>query len=105
MANIIEMVKQATQMRRQMKEIEGQLARQTVEASSGGDLVKVVARGDMTVERVTIHPRAMEGGRVDQIERHVTAAVNAALAAAKKKASAEVTKLAGGMGLSGLLGG
>jgi DNA-binding YbaB/EbfC family protein len=103
MADMFKMMKQAVAMRQQMKRIEKELCKHVAEASSGD--VTVVARGDMTIQSVRIAPEALADSRPERLERMVVAAVNNALAVAKKQAGAEMAKLGGGLGgLSEMLG-
>lgn len=92
-------------MQSQMKEIQKSLAKKTAEFTAEGGLVKAVARGDMTIEAVRIDPKAITGLKPEKLEKAVTIAVNGALSAAKDMAAAEMSQMAGGLGLDGLLGG
>ena len=103
MANIFSMMKEAASMQKQMKHIQKELERQTVEFSSGG--VKVIARGDMTIQSVTLDPAIVDAARTVKLESLVTSAINGALGAAKKQAGEAMSKLTAGTGLGGLLGG
>lgn len=94
------MLKQAAALRNLQK----QLAKMTVDFENAG--VKVKVRCDMTLAEVTIAPSAIAGGDAERLGRQIVTAVNGALAAAQKKAAAEMSTLAGGAGgLAGLLGG
>ncbi len=97
------MVKQAAQMQMELKRVQKQLGKMSVEFENAG--VKVIARGDMTIERVEIAPSAMEGATAEKLGRQIVTAVNGALASAKKQAGAEMAKMSGGGGLASLLGG
>ncbi len=100
---MFDMMKQAVQMRGEMKKIQKALAGQTVEFSSGA--IKVVCKCDMSLDRITIDPAQVEPGKVDKLERQLVSAINGALSAAKEKAAGEMQKLTGGLGLDGLMGG
>lgn len=102
MANMFEMLKNAASMKSRMKEIQKELANQKVESSNGW--VSVVARGDMTIESVQLREGLPTEERRGDFETAVAAAVNDALARAKKKAGSEMSKMMGGMpGLGGML--
>ncbi|MFC1453388.1 YbaB/EbfC family nucleoid-associated protein [Verrucomicrobiota bacterium] len=102
MANVLDMMKQAKQVRRMQKELAGK----TVECSSGDGLVTVTARGDMSVKSIRIDPQLVDPDRPDRLAKVIAATVNAALDAAKKEAAESMAKLTGGMGaLSDMLGG
>ena len=50
MSSIGKLVKQAARMQQQMEQVQAQLAARTVEATSGGGAVKVVARCDGSID-------------------------------------------------------
>jgi nucleoid-associated protein EbfC len=103
MANMIQMMKQAATMQRDLKRVQKELAKQKTEGSAGGGRATAVVTGEMTLESLALDPELM---RQDPAKAQALAveAVNNALKAAKKKAGAEMSKLAGGLGLGGLLG-
>lgn len=94
--NIMKMMKEAASMQREMKKIQKQLAKETVEFTNGA--VTVVARCDMSVANVKIDPAAITAGNADKVERQVTDAVNGAMNAAKKKAGSAMSQMGGGLG-------
>jgi nucleoid-associated protein EbfC len=102
--SLIKMVQQAAAMRREMQQLQGELEKKTVEYVTGGGKLKVVARGDMTIESVTIDPQSVDPNNVARLQELIVNGVNGALKAAKKKAGAEMSKLAGTSGLGKLLG-
>lgn len=93
---IMKMMKEAASMQREMKKIQKQLAKETVEFTNGA--VTVVARCDMSVANVKIDPAAITAGNEDKVERQVTDAVNGAMNAAKKKAGSAMSQMGGGLG-------
>ena len=101
MSNVFSMMKKAVSMQREMKQIQKQLEKQSIEGSSGG--VKVVAKGDLSIESIKIDPKLMDPSRPENLERTVVAACNNALGAAKKLAGGEMSKIAGGLGLGDLM--
>ncbi len=106
MANMMKMAQQAMSMRKQMKRMQKELAKQTVEVKSNNGKVTVVARGDMTIKAVTIAPGAWQDLSHERLEKLLEQTVNAALNAAKKTAGGEMSKMTGGLGgLSEMLGG
>ena len=48
MSSIGKLMKQAARMQQQVQEVQARLAQQTVEATSGGGAVKVLANGELT---------------------------------------------------------
>lgn len=96
MANMFEMVRQAASMKKQMKKIQKELEKKTVEESSGG--VTVVARGDMSVKSIKIALEDIDAAHAERLEKMIVAAVNKAMESAKKKAASEMSSLTGGLG-------
>ena len=74
----------------------------TVEGTSGGGLVKVVAGGDGRVVSIRIDPVAVDKRDVEMLEDLVTAAVNDALRRSKEVVEKEMGSIAGGMDLGPL---
>ena len=102
MSSIGKFVKQAARVQRQIEEVQAQLALRTVEASSGGGVVKVVAKCDGTVSSLKIDPQAINPVDAQLLEDLILAAVNNALSRAKEISSAEMGKVTSGFSLPGL---
>jgi hypothetical protein len=90
-------------MQQQMEEIQAQLAARTVEATSGGGAVKVVAKCDGTVASIKISPQAINPADAQLLEDMILSAVNQALEQAKQISSAEMGKATQGFSLPGLM--
>lgn len=103
MSNLGKLVKQAARMQQQMEQIQAQLAARTVEASSGGGAVKVVAKCDGTVSSIKINPQAINPADAQLLEDMILSAVNQALGQAKDIANAEMGKATQGFSLPGLM--
>lgn len=101
MVNMMKLMKQASAMQKNMEKMQAELAEKTVEFSSGGGMVSVVARGDMSIESVTIDPKVVDPDDVEMLQDLVLAAVDGATKAAKEMAADEMAKITGGMGLPG----
>ncbi len=97
--NIMKMMKQAADLQRQMQRKQEELAERTVEFSSGGGMVTVTARGDLTIERVRIDPKCVDPADIEMLEDLVAAAVDGALKAARELVAAEMSKLTASLGL------
>ena len=89
-------------MQRQMEEVQSQLAARTVEATSGGGAVKVVARCDSTLASLKIDPQAINPAEAQLLEDLIVTAVNTALAQAKEVYTGEMGKVTAGLNLPGL---
>lgn len=103
MSSLGKLVKQATRIQRQMEAVQAQLANLTVEATSGGGVVKVVANCDGTIKSIKIDPQAINPAEPQLLEDLVLAAVNAALEKAGEVSKAELAKVTGGLPLPGLM--
>jgi hypothetical protein len=85
-----------------VEELQSQLATRTVEASSGGGVVKAVARCDGTLAAITINPQAINPAESQLLEELILTAANQALQQAKEIHTAEMGRLTSGLGLPGL---
>ena len=101
MTNINAMMKQAQKIQKKMMQAQQELETQTVEASSGGGMVKVVANGANQVESIVIEKEVVDSEDVEMLQDLVLAAVNDALAKSKEMVSSEMGKLTGGLKLPG----
>jgi DNA-binding YbaB/EbfC family protein len=101
MSSIGKLVKQAARMQQQMEQIQNELAKRTVEATSGGGVVKVSARCDGTLASIKIDPQAVNPADAQLLEDMILTATNQALAQAKEISSAEMGKVTAGFNLPG----
>ena len=97
-------MKQAARMQQQMEQIQNDLAQRTVEATSGGGAVKVVAKCDGTIGSVKIDPQALNPADAQLLEDMILTAANQALTQAKEISNAEMGKVTAGFNLPGLGG-
>lgn len=95
-------MKQAARMQQQMEDTQAQLSARTVEATSGGGVVKVVAKCDGTVASIKIDPQAVNPADVSLLEDLVLTALNQALVQAKEISTAEMGKVTQGFSLPGM---
>ncbi len=97
--NVGDLLKNIGKIRKDMEKVQADLKNRVVEASAGGDLVKVLMNGQQEVMKVTIDPKAIASG-VEILEDLVVAAVSQALEKSKTLKSEELNKATGGMGLN-----
>ncbi|HOC54871.1 MAG TPA: YbaB/EbfC family nucleoid-associated protein [Verrucomicrobiota bacterium] len=102
MSSIGKLMKQAARMQQQMEQIQASLAQRTVEATSGGGAVKVVAKCDGTVASIKIDPQALNPADAQVLEDMILTAANQALGQAREISSAEMGKATAGFNLPGL---
>ena len=79
MASINKLMKQAMRAQQQAQEVEAALADRTVEATSGGGAVKVVATCKGELKSVTIDKEAVDPEDVETLQDLVLTAVNNAV--------------------------
>jgi DNA-binding YbaB/EbfC family protein len=82
--NLNKMLEQAQAMLAQQQEAQEKLKSQTVEATAGGGMVKVVLTGDMRVQSLAIDPDAVDPEDVEMLQDMVIAALNEALRSAEE---------------------
>jgi hypothetical protein len=102
MSSIGKLMKQAARMQQQMEQVQASLAVRTVEATSGGGAVKVVAKCDGSLAAVKIDPQAANPADVAMLEDLVLSAANQALEQARAVSSQEMGKVTQGMNLPGM---
>ncbi len=104
MSSIGKLMKQAARMQQQMQQIQNDLANRTVEATSGGGAVKVVAKCDGTIASIKVDPQALNPSDAQVLEDMILTAANQALAQAKEISTAEMGKATAGFNIPGLTG-
>jgi nucleoid-associated protein EbfC len=102
MSNIGKLMKQAARMQQQMEQVQAQLATRTVEATSGGGAVKVIAKCDGNLASIKIDPRALNPSDVQLLEDMILSAANQSLGQAREITNAEMGKVTSGLNLPGL---
>jgi len=96
------MMKQAQQLQSKMMKLQEELAEKTVDASSGGGMVKVTANGRQQILSIRIEEEVVDPDDVEMLQDLILAAVNDALAKAQEMVSSEMGKLTGGLNIPGL---
>jgi DNA-binding YbaB/EbfC family protein len=97
------MMKQAQQLQSKMLKLQEELAEKTVETSSGGGMVKVVANGKQQLVSIQIEQEVVDPDDVEMLQDLILAAANDALAKAQEMVTEEMSKLTGGMNIPGLM--
>ena len=96
------MLRQAQELQKRMAKLQEELESITVEATSGGGMVKAVVNGRMKLDALSIDPEVVRGDDVEMLQDMVLAAVNQALDKAQEMASQRVSALTGGFNIPGL---
>ncbi|MCL2679877.1 MAG: YbaB/EbfC family nucleoid-associated protein [Coriobacteriia bacterium] len=100
--NIQKLMKQAQQAQAQMAAVQQELAVETVQASAGGGMVKVVMTCDRNLREILIDPDAVDPAEVELLQDMILAAVNEASRVAEETAAAKMDEVTGGLNLPGL---
>jgi hypothetical protein len=102
MSSIGKLMKQAARMQQEMEKVQTELANRTVEATSGGGAVKVVAKCDGSIISIKIDPQALNPADAGLLEDMVLTATNQALSQAREISNNEMGKLTSGLSIPGL---
>jgi len=90
------------QMQNKLVKIQEELGQETVEATAGGGVVKVVATGHQRIVSVEIDPDAVDPTDVEMLQDLVVVAVNDALTKAQELAAKRLSAVTGGIKIPGL---
>ncbi len=97
------MMKQAQKLQSKMLKLQEEMAEKTVEASSGGGMVKVVANGRQQLLSIQIEKEVVDPDDLEMLQDLILAAVNDALLKSQEMVTGEMSKLTGGMNIPGLM--
>jgi nucleoid-associated protein EbfC len=95
-------LKQAQAFAERLGRLKQEVAQRTVEASAGGGMVRAVADGAGRVREVRIEPQVVAAGDLEMLQDLVVAAVNQALAEARRLSKEALREASGGLPLGGL---
>ncbi|MBQ9344931.1 MAG: YbaB/EbfC family nucleoid-associated protein [Kiritimatiellae bacterium] len=99
MPNFMKMLKQATEIQKNMAKAQEDLVGQTLEASSGGGAVTVTITGAGDITAIKISPDVAKSGDAEMLEDLVLSAVKSAQEQARDTSSKTMAKLTGGLQL------
>ncbi len=102
---MFDQIKDAMKMRSEAKKIQNEIQKITAEYSNGG--ITVVAKGDMTIARISIEASAydeVKAGKPARFETMLFNVINGALKKAKDTTQAEMAKLMQANGMGNLFG-
>ena len=97
------MMQQAQKLQAKLAKAQEELGNLTVEASSGGEAVKVTANGHQKILSVKISQEVIDSKDVELLEDMVLTAVNEAMAKAQEAAAQQLGELTGGLKIPGLM--
>ena len=96
------MMKQAQKMQQEMLRMQEEMETKTYKAAAGGGMVTAEVNGKHNLVSLTIDPEAVDPDDVEMLQDMVIAAVNEAMRTADAEASANMSRLTGGLNLGGL---
>lgn len=102
MGNMQGMLKKAQKMQANMMKLQEELKARTVEASAGGEAVKVVVNGNKELVSINIKPEAVDPEDVEMLQDLILTAVNDGLKQIDAMTEQEMSKVTGGMKIPGL---
>jgi DNA-binding YbaB/EbfC family protein len=100
--DIQHLMRQARKLEKAMEEARASLDQVSVDAESGGGLVKVKMDGRCAVQKIEIDPKAIDAAEKSMLEDLVMAALNAAGDKARAAADEHIKKATGGIRVPGL---
>ena len=103
MKGLGKMMKQAQQLQAKMAKLQEEMSEKTVETSSGGGMVKVVANGRQQLVSIQIEQEVVDPDDVEMLQDLILAAINDALIKSQEMVSGEMSKLTGGLNIPGLM--
>jgi DNA-binding YbaB/EbfC family protein len=102
--NMGQIMKQAQQFQSKIAKLQEELGDETVEASSGGGMVTVIANGRQEILSIEIDQEVIDPNDAEMLQDLIMAAVNDALSRAKEMVNEEMGKLTKGMNIPGMPG-
>lgn len=103
MKNMGDLLRQAQVMQQKIAKTQAELAERSFEASSGGGMVRAEVSGKQDLRKLSIDPKALEGGDVEMLQDLILAAVNEAGRIARESMEREMEAISGGIKLPGML--
>lgn len=104
MHNIGNIMKQAKKMQEKMARLQQELETRTVEAQSGGGMVRVLVNGKFEIVSLAIEKDVVNPEDIDMLQDLIAAAVNEGIRKSQEMAQSEMSKITGGLSIPGLGG-
>ena len=102
MGQLMNLMKNAGQLKQQVADMKGKLAAARFQADSGGGQVVATCDGTGDLVSLKIDPKLVVAGDVEMLEDLCVAAVRAASTRGRDAAQQELSALTGGLGLPGM---
>lgn len=95
-------MRQAQVFQEKLAKVQEEAGKKTIEVSSGGGMVTVVANGRQEILAVKIDPEVIKSGDAEMLQDLIIAAVNEALKKAQAMMAEEMKGVTGGLQIPGL---
>lgn len=99
MADFMKMLQQAQQMQGKLQQMQEEMEKLTLTATSGGGMVTATADGKGQIKRIQIDPSVVSSADVEMLEDLVLVAVTEVQKKAASSAAEEMQKVTGGLNL------
>lgn len=99
MADFMKMLQQAQQMQGKLQQMQEEMEKLTLTATSGGGMVTATADGKGQIKRIQIDPSVVSSADVEMLEDLVLVAVTEVQKKAAAAAAEEMQKVTGGLNL------
>ena len=96
--NMVNLMKQAQKMQRQMEEQAKEMETKEFTATAGGGAVEATVSGSKKIVKLKLDEEAVDPDDVEMLEDLIVAAVNEALEKVDAESASAMSKLTGGMG-------
>ncbi len=96
------MIHQVQKLQEKLAKVQQELSETTVEASSGGGVVKVTINGQQKIQSVKISPEVINAEDAELLEDLVLTAVREAIVKSQELAAKRLGGLTGGLKIPGL---
>ena len=97
-----DIMREAQRLQAEMRRLQEEAKKKTVEASAGGGMVTVIANGGGEIVSIKIERDVVNPDDVEMLQDLIIAAVNEALRRAQQMVNEEMSRLTGGLQLPGL---
>lgn len=96
------MLKQVQKMQAQMAQVQDDLSKETVEAMSGGGMVKACANGHGDLVSISIAKEVVDPEEVEMLEDLVLSAVKESIRLSRELAEKRMGSVTGGLSIPGM---
>lgn len=99
--NMQALLKQAQKMQKELSSLEDEVNNTLYEESMGGGVIKVVVKGTMEIESISIDPTLLNVDGKEDLEEMIKESINLAIAKAIKDKEEKTNSITGGMKMPG----